>query len=147
MIRHDGTAGPAPTSKLSPVDVRLGERPLQGNECFGLEGREPLQIVRDVPDADDWISPGHKKDWQPGALPESLREALMCFVLTCAARAARGQTNTHNSMLVHVTRFQAVQALVAEQIQDEEEQKKAEKGSAATQESTGRQAGPDAKAS
>ncbi len=43
----------------------------------------------------------------------------MRFVLTCAARAARGQTTTHNSMLVHVTRFVAVQELVADQIREE----------------------------
>lgn len=39
--------------------------------------------------------------------------------LACAARAARGQLDVHNSMLVHVTRFTAVQAQVTEQVKDE----------------------------
>jgi hypothetical protein len=41
------------------------------------------------------------------------------FVLVCAARAARGDENTHNSMLVHATRFVNVQTRVADQIQAE----------------------------
>jgi hypothetical protein len=106
---------PQPSNHVGPAEV-FG---IEADASAGLEGREPLEIVRDVSDADDWIPPRHKKDWQPGDLPESLREALMGFVLVCAARAARGQADTHNSMLVHVTRFQAVQALVAEQIYDE----------------------------
>ncbi|NED81698.1 endonuclease, partial [Streptomyces sp. SID11233] len=35
---------------------------------------------------------------------------------TCAARRARGQVAVHNSMLVHVTRFTAVQQQVRDQI-------------------------------
>ncbi len=57
--------------------------------------------------------------FRPSQLPGSLRDAISSFVLTCAARRARGQVNNHNSMLVHVTRFQAVQSHVAEQIGDQ----------------------------
>ena len=61
-----------------------------------------------------WMPDGHKKDWvPPEPLPGSLREAISAFVLACAARRARGQVNEHNSMLVHVTRFQDVQNRVA----------------------------------
>jgi hypothetical protein len=52
-------------------------------------------------------------------VPPSLREAIRCFILTCAARRARGQTNTHNSMLVHVTRFTSVQHAVRNQVEEE----------------------------
>ena len=38
-------------------------------------------------------------------IPPSLEEAIDAFLLTCAARAARGQEREHNSMLVHVSRF------------------------------------------
>src|SRR5262249_30700951 len=41
------------------------------------------------------------------------------FILVCAARLARGQDAVHNSMLVHVTRFTAVQEKVATQVRDE----------------------------
>ena len=62
----------------------------------------------------------HKKDWiPPGQLPASLRDAISSFVLACAARRARGKVSNHNSMLVHVTRFQDVQGRVAEQVADQ----------------------------
>jgi hypothetical protein len=96
-------------------------------EVFGMSadsdpdnvGRAPLPVVRTVDDSDTWLEPGHKKDEVPGPLPGSLREAIRAFLLVAAAREARGQTGVHNSMLVHVTRFVAVQELVAEQIQAE----------------------------
>jgi hypothetical protein len=59
------------------------------------------------------VPDGHKKEHVPGDLPQSLREASRAFILTCTARLARGQENVHNSMLVHVTRFTAVQEKVA----------------------------------
>lgn len=52
-------------------------------------------------------------------VPPSLAEAVKCFALLVAARHARGQGNDHNSMLVHVTRFQNVQRRVIQQLQEE----------------------------
>ena len=77
----------------------------------GLEDKKPLPILRPFADLEDWISPAHKTDWRPPLekVPASLTRAVQSFVLVCAARAARGQVNVHNSMLVHLTRFVAVQ--------------------------------------
>jgi hypothetical protein len=62
----------------------------------------------------------HDRHWNPPAdLPPSLVTALRSFVLTCAARRVRGDVTKHNSMLVHVSRFQDVQARVAEQLQEQ----------------------------
>ncbi len=88
---------------------------------FGLadDSRGPIPIHVAIDDADEWMPPGHKREWQPpeDAFPHSLRNAVLDFLLTCAARRARGQTAVHNSMLVHVTRFQDVQDRVTEQVQ------------------------------
>ncbi len=46
-----------------------------------------------------------KDDQLPSSLPESLKRAIRCFIITCAIRRLRGQTKDHNSMLVHVSRF------------------------------------------
>ena len=43
------------------------------------------------------------------AMPPSLAEAIDAFILACAIRCQRGQANEHCSMLIHVTRFTAVQ--------------------------------------
>lgn len=84
---------------------------LQDAVLQGIEAKDSLPIVRSFADLDLWISPAHKSDWSPpsGVIPESLKNAVMSFVLVCAARMSRGQSNEHNSMLVHLTRFQLVQ--------------------------------------
>lgn len=80
---------------------------------------EPLPLVREVADIDLWMPTRHKRVQQVDELPASLIEAVHAFILASAARAARGQGPMHNSMLVHVTRFTAVQAQVVEQLRDE----------------------------
>lgn len=92
---------------------------------FGLDdgsgsSEAPLPIFRVVKDQTEWIPDKHDKSWVPDRkLPDSLHTALRSFILTCAARRARGDVNKHNSMLVHVSRFQDVQGRVAEQVRDE----------------------------
>jgi hypothetical protein len=93
---------------------------LNADDELGIEAVEPMPIFRKVNDFSDWLAPRHKVDTTVGAaMPESLRDALHAFVLTCAARRARGQEAVHNSMLVHVTRFVAVQRQVYDQIESE----------------------------
>jgi hypothetical protein len=83
-------------------------------------GRTPSR-VRFVTDADSWVPPSHKAGLVPRVegkddVPSSLHEAIRSFVLACAARRTRGQETQHKSMLVHVTRFTAVQAQVHHQV-------------------------------
>ncbi|WP_461596620.1 Z1 domain-containing protein [Thiomonas sp.] len=51
-------------------------------------------------------------------VPLSLRNAIHSFVLACAARELRGQGGEHSSMLIHVTRYVAVQDHVREQVEE-----------------------------
>ena len=85
----------------------------------GIEGRQPLPLVNIVDDQDDYFPHPHKKDHEPPGLPDSLARAIHCFVLVCAIRRARGQVSEHNSMLIHVTRFVAVQKRVADLVRAE----------------------------
>ena len=104
----------APSNYIGP-SVVFGTRVLQPDE----DGRAGLPLVREVADEQAWLPRAHKKDFAPGPLPESLVQALRTFVLTVAARRARGQVAAHNSMLVHVTRFVAVQERIYELLLDE----------------------------
>lgn len=45
--------------------------------------------------------------------------AIQSFVITCAARRVRGQKEVHNSMLLHVTRFNLVQRQVMDLVSSE----------------------------
>ena len=67
-----------------------------------------LPIVTKIDDYAEFVPTKHKKDDPKpvyGQMPESLKLAIRCFILTCAIRIARGQGNMHNSMLIHVSRF------------------------------------------
>lgn len=106
---------PPPSNYVSPSRV-FG---LDGDADSGIEPKQELPLFRLVDDHDDIFPPKHKKDLSVHELPGSLLRALHCFVLVCAARRARGQTEQHNSMLVHVTRFIGVQHQVAQLVQQQ----------------------------
>ncbi|MEG5041896.1 MULTISPECIES: Z1 domain-containing protein [unclassified Microcoleus] len=86
---------------------------------MGPEASKALRIIRTVEDQKEWMPDKHKKGHVPGELPGSLKQAIRAFILCCAARIVRGQENEHNSMLVHVARFTAVQSEVEKQVKDE----------------------------
>lgn len=93
---------------------------LEDDPDAGIEGREALPLVNLVHDYATNFPPAHKKaDPIPTGLPESLVRALRCFVLVCAARAARGQGEKHSSMLIHVTRWVNWQGRVTELVKEE----------------------------
>lgn len=84
-----------------------------------LDDVEPLPVIRHIFDESEWMPERHKKYWvPPKELPASLNTAIDSFILTCAARRARGQRTVHNSMLIHVTRFVDVQNLVTESVEE-----------------------------
>ncbi|MFD4710541.1 Z1 domain-containing protein [Streptomyces sp. NPDC058430] len=127
----DQTDHPEYGEDLFPRSFMVALRP-PSNYCgpsvvFGLEDpasdvvREPLPVIRNVADEAIWMPDNHTKEHQPPTtLPDSLREAVDAFVLGTAVRKARteylGSRPGHNTMLVHVTRFQAVQSAVARQL-------------------------------
>lgn len=60
----------------------------------------------------------HKKTIDVDALPPSLHEALVYFLLTNAIRDLRGDITEHRSMMIHVSRFTDVQNEIAEMINE-----------------------------
>ncbi|MFC1621243.1 Z1 domain-containing protein [Candidatus Omnitrophota bacterium] len=68
-----------------------------------------LNIVREVSDFSDIFPLKHKKELSPDELPESLKNAIICFILARALRLLRGQIREHHSMMINVSRFTAVQ--------------------------------------
>jgi hypothetical protein len=109
---------PPPSNYIGPARV-FG---LPAAESPDGQAKDPLPISRIVKDADGFIIDPKSTGSLLGPTPRSLRRAILSFVLTCAARLARGEGTAHNSMLVHVTRFVAVQRLVTERIRDELEE-------------------------
>ena len=106
----------APSTYIGPADL------------FGVmadssvSASPPLPLIRDVDqDGEGWIVDPHKSDFVPltdgeRRIPKSLEVAILSFLLACAARRARGNPSAHNSMLVHISRFTAVQLIVHSEI-------------------------------
>lgn len=113
---------PTPSNHVGPTMVF-------GSAQGGEDAPEGLPIIREVGDtelgeekSDFWMPASHRRDHVPvylGAeeIPPSLRKAILSFILVIAARRLRGAGGEHNSMLVHVTRFNDVQERVYEQIE------------------------------
>lgn len=92
---------PAPSNYVGPEKIfgfSLVEDETLSNDV--------LPIVFRIDDYESFVPDRHKSDDPlPSFLPESLKCAVRCFILTCAVRRVRGQLNEHNSMLIHVTRY------------------------------------------
>ncbi|MBN2402760.1 MAG: Z1 domain-containing protein [Spirochaetes bacterium] len=79
-----------------------------------------LPIVNRIDDYVTFVPDGHKQhDQLPVFIPDSLKTAIRCFILTCAIRRARGQVKVHNSMLIHVTRFQRWQTHITDLVNNQ----------------------------
>ena len=109
--------GPVRLFGLDPTDDQAGvpALPLVRVVADHAASSEPKETV-------GWMPPAHKNGFVPrhggkDEIPPSLREAILSFILVCAARRARGQANAHNSMLVHVTRFTSVQHAIRNQVE------------------------------
>lgn len=105
--------GPARIFGLRSTDERISGLPLT----------RQVEDQTDSTGLDGWMPPRHNKAHVPlfnghDEIPPSLREAISAFVLACAVRIVRGQGRRHSSMLIHVTRFTAVQGEVRRQVEE-----------------------------
>lgn len=118
---------PAPSNYIGPAKV-FGLPALSSTDVV----EEPLPLIRLVKDYEafnasneqehirnliagvenefastkSFVPDKHKRnDTLPDELPNSLKFAIKCFVLSAAARRVRKQIDVHNSMLIHISRF------------------------------------------
>lgn len=105
---------------LTPPDDYFGPAAVFGTNDEGNQGGLPL--IRHVDQTGEaWIPDPHDKTLRPShqgvdTIPPSLERALDAFLLACAVRTARGQGRSHNSMLVHVSRYVDVHDIVHRQV-------------------------------
>lgn len=107
---------------INPPDNYVG-----ATKVFGLsesiDGLAPvdksLPLIRHAEDAEQYFPAKHRKHLPVDGLPDTMIEAIRAFILSCAARRVRGQKNVHNTMLIHVTRFNDVQEKVISLVGDE----------------------------
>lgn len=99
---------PQPTNYIGPERVfGLVEHPVAG-----INAQDAASLVHYVEDSDELIPGRHKKELGIKKLPSSLETAIRSFLVSCAIRGLRRCSPPHNSMLIHVTRFNLVQIQV-----------------------------------
>ena len=97
---------------LDPPDNYFGAVQIFTNTEEDVQG----SVIRHIEDNGDLIPLRHRKDHVIAGLPESLRTAVRTFIVARAIRLARGQIDTHNSMLVNTSRFTDVQKQLRNEI-------------------------------
>lgn len=84
---------------------------------FSDEGEYSNQLV-DIDDAAVFFPDKHKKTLPVTAIPNSMKDAIRTFLISCAIRDLRKEPLKHRSMLINVTRFTDVQKALAEVVND-----------------------------
>lgn len=87
-----------------------------GASSIFLEDGAHYSQLKSIDDAESVIPYKHRKELDLEDIPDSLRDAVRVFFLSCAVRDLRKENLRHRSMLVNVSRFTAVQSKVAEQL-------------------------------
>lgn len=85
------------------------------SSIFLEDGKHHAQL-RDIDDAEKIIPHVHKKDLPINDIPESLKDAVRVFLISCAIRDIREEELRHRSMLVNVSRFTDVQKRISEKV-------------------------------
>lgn len=104
-----------PSNYIGPAQLFGLKEDLDGDDNTS----SGMPLIRHVDDSDFIFPHPHKKELVVDELPTSLIQAMQSFVISCAARCVRGQQNVHNSMLIHVTRFNMVQQQVIDLVNAE----------------------------
>ncbi|MFM1990354.1 MAG: hypothetical protein RJA99_3311 [Pseudomonadota bacterium] len=84
-----------------------------------FDEESPFDLLREIDDADAAFPGGHRSDLVVPELPESLLDAVRCFVVANAIMDERGRGSRHRSMLVNVSHFTGVQEQVRDLISHE----------------------------
>ena len=106
---------------LFPKDLIYAlDSPSNYHGCgYFFEAVDEEGAIRLVDDAVDYFPLGHKRSHDVSDLPESLSEAIRCFLLSNSIRDLRGQAGLPASMLINVSRFTDVQAQVFDLVRGE----------------------------
>lgn len=112
---------PTPSNYIGPRQVFSQEPGEADQSPPTVRELDDHALTLKLNETEGWVPPRHNKGHKPkvagvDVAPSSLQEAILAFILAASARRARGDVVAHNSMLVHVTRFTAVQERVARQI-------------------------------
>ena len=117
-----GIAGEELGNDLFPADAIISlpkpYRYIGANEFFGYgnedEEPHPMPLVRKIKES-NFVDPKNKT---VGPLPDSLKRAIKCFLISIAIRNCRGETCKPNTMLIHVARIKNMHNQLARRVRE-----------------------------
>lgn len=117
---------PIPATYIGAKDIFPKEGKYHANLHYIADVDEPDYDSQDYKDLasneSDTLNRGpfyyrHKKEWD-GILPNSLREAVLCFLMANAVRDLLGHNETPRSMLINMSRFVKVHRVIRDHVAD-----------------------------
>jgi hypothetical protein len=90
-----------------------------GVSSFFAPSGSHAHCVMEITDAEPLLPYNHKRTRELTDIPDSLRDALGVFLLSCAVRDLRQEPLRHRTMLVNASRFTAVQQRIANLLKSE----------------------------
>jgi hypothetical protein len=99
---------------LDPPSNYVGARDL-----FSADGKYQKECIREMPDDyQDLLPVSHRSTHQVEELPPSLVDAVYEYFIFRALRLLDGEVDKHSSMMINVSRFNAVQGQVHELVEE-----------------------------
>ncbi len=99
---------------LDPPDNYVGS-----NRLFTEEGDLLGACVREIPNDYQQVLPlNHKSTYEVAGLPQSLKDAVIEYILFRTIRLVDGNGTLHSAMLINVSRFNLVQQQVKEYVDE-----------------------------
>ena len=89
-------------------------------KVFAFDGEKHSRIVRTLDESEEFfLPPKHKKDeCHYNVLPESMKEAILCFLINNVVRTVRGADSKHRSMLVNISVYNDMHKEILDTIND-----------------------------
>ena len=87
-------------------------------KVFAFEGENHSRIIRTLNESEPFfLPPKHKKDeYHYTIIPESMKEAILCFLINNVVRTIRGADSKHRSMLVNISVYNDMHREILETI-------------------------------
>lgn len=88
-------------------------------KVFSYDGETMSRHIRKLDENErDFLPAKHKKDeYQFTAMPESLKEAVLCFLLNNVVRTIKGKNDKHRSMLINISVYNNMHEQIRDVVQ------------------------------
>lgn len=110
---------------LFPKDfIACAPRPnlyIGAQEFFGLGDDadiNPMPLWRPIDKGRNFLAKGKDENYTVSEIPDELKQAVKCFLISTAVRNLRGQQNKPNTMLVHIIRLIDDQRLIKRKLEE-----------------------------